>query len=213
MKWLSTLAVAATIGTTGCDYCGPEQHAITTSGNNLMLGGDIATRQIQFVTYRLTEPPASHDAFQFVFNTLEGSTSGEGVALTVNGTDAVTQELVTIVLALPVRLRQGDNYTVGSTFSVDVGSITDTRLWGAHDLVDSNKADVAFVAVTYTFPPPVYTPNFRAVSSTGTIRVVDRTDGHLQLDLNLSFTDANGAVRTVTGDARADTEKRPALCN
>ena len=65
---------------------------------------------------------------------------------------------------------------------------------------------------TYSFPPPVYTPNFRAVTSTGTIRVVGRTQGHAQLDLNLSFTDANGTVRTVSGDAQANTEKSAALC-
>ena len=62
--------VVATIATTGCDWCGPEQHAITTSANSLIMGGGVSTRQIQYVTYRLTEPPASHDAFEFVFNTL-----------------------------------------------------------------------------------------------------------------------------------------------
>ena len=213
MKWLPAFVVAATIANIGCDYCGPEQHAITTSANTLMLGGGIATRQIQYVTYRLTEPPASHDAFEFVFNTLEGSTNGEGVALTLSGTDAMTQEVVTIVLALPVSLRQGDEYPVGGTFSVEVGSAAETSLWGAHNLVESNKADVAFVVSTYSFPPPVHTPNFRAVSSTGTIRVVNRTRGHVQLDLNLSFTDAAGNVRTVSGDAQANAEKSAALCN
>lgn len=213
MKWISALIVAASIATTGCDYCGPEQHAITTSANTLTLGGDIAARQIQFVTYRLTQPPASEAVFDFVFNTLEGDTNGEGVAFTLQGTDAVTQEIVTLVLALPVSLREGDTYTVGSTFTVDAGSPTETRLFGAHDLAQSNSADVAFVVSTYSFPPPVYTPNFRAVSSSGTVRVVNRTQGHVQLDLNLSFTDANGSVRTVTGDSQANTEKRAALCN
>jgi hypothetical protein len=178
-----------------------------------MLGGDIAARQIQYVTYRLTEPPASHDVFEFVFNTLEGSTSGEGVAFTLSGTDATTQEVVTIVLALPVSLREGDVYSVGGTFSVEVGNAAETRMWGAHDLADPSKADVAFVVSTYSFPPPVHTPNFRAVASTGTIRVVDRTDGHVQLALDLRFTDATGNVRTVTGDAEARTEKSAALCN
>ena len=213
MKWLTALVVAAAALTTGCNVCGPEQHAITTGANTLMLGGGITTRQIQYVTYRLTEPPATHDQFQFVFNALEGSTSGEGVAIKFTGTDAITQEVVTLILALPVALRQGDVYDVGSTFSVEVGSAAETRDWGAHDLAQSNRADVAFVVSTYSFPPPVHTPNFRAVTSTGTIRVVNRTQGHVELDLNLSFTDANGNVRTVTGDARANTEKSPALCN
>jgi hypothetical protein len=213
MKWLPALAAAATIANTGCSYCGPEQHAITTSANTLMLGGDVATRQIQYVTYHLTQPPATPDVFEFLFNTLEGSTNGEGVAFTLKGTDANTQEVVWLVLALPVTLHQGDEYSVGATFSIDVTSPAQPGFWGAHDLAQSNKADVGFVVSTYSFPPPVFTPNFTAVSSTGTIRVVDRTRGHLQLALNLSFTDANGAVRTVTGDARADTEKRAALCN
>jgi hypothetical protein len=122
MKLSPALVLAATIGISGCNFCGPEQHAITTSAN-LTMGGDIAARQIQYATYRLTEPPASHDVFQFVFNTLEGARNGEGVALTLSGTDAVTQEIITLVLALPVALRQGDLYSIGATFAVEVGSI------------------------------------------------------------------------------------------
>ena len=213
MNWLTAFVLAATIALNGCNACGPEQHAITTGANALMMGGDIPTRQIQFATYRLTEPPARHDEFQFLFNTLEGSTNGEGVAFTISGTDATTQQVVWLVLALPVSLHQGDEYSVGSTFSIDVGSPAQTGFWGAHDLANSNQADVAFVVSTYSFPPPVYTANFTAVSSTGTIRVVNRTDSHVELDLNLTFTDANGNVRTVTGDARANAESFPALCN
>ncbi|HUR00070.1 MAG TPA: hypothetical protein VM166_11495 [Gemmatimonadaceae bacterium] len=213
MKWLTAFVFAATIATTGCNYCGPEQHAVTTSSSGLSMGGSVPARTVQYVSYRLTEPPAAHDDFQFVFNTLEGSTSGDGVAFTLSGTDAITQENVILVLALPVALRQGDVYSVGSTFSVDVTSPARDGSWGAHDLAQSNKADVAFVVATYSFPPPVYTPNFRAVSSTGTIRVMNRTQGHVDLDLDLHFTDANGAVRTITGPAQANADKRAALCN
>lgn len=212
MKWLAAVVIAATLANTGCNACGPEQHAITTGANGLTMGGDVAARQIQYVTYRLTEPPASHAVFQFVFNALEGSTNGEGVAFTLHGTDAVTQEVVTIVLALPVTLRQGDVYNVGSTFSVDVTDPAQVGFWGAHDLAQSNQADIAFVVAKYDFPPPKYTPNFIAVSSTGTIRIVNRTQGHVQLALDLSFTDADGSVRTVSGDANANTEKFAALC-
>jgi hypothetical protein len=213
MKWISAFVIAGTIVINGCNSCGPEQHAITTGSSGLSMGGGIANRTIQYVTYHLTEPPANHADFQFLFNTLEGSTSGEGVAFTLTGTDAVTQQVIWLVLALPVSLRQGDAYTVASTFSVDVGSPSQTGFWGAHDLAQPNKADVAFVVSTYSFPPPVYTPNFTAVSSTGTIRVVNRTPGNVQLDLDLSFTDANGNVRTLTGPAQASAEKFAALCN
>ena len=213
MKWIPAFVVAATIATNGCSFCGPEQHAITTSANSLTMGGDIATRQVQYVTYHLTQPPADPDAFEFLFNTLEGSTNGEGVAFTIKGTDATTQEVVWLVLALPVTLHQGDQYSVGATFSIDVTSPSQPGFWGAHNLAQSNQADVAFVVSTYSFPPPAFTPNFTAVSSTGTIRVVNRTEGLVQLDLNLSFTDAAGHVRTLTGDAQANNEKTAALCN
>ncbi len=120
---------------------------------------------------------------------------------------------MTLVLALPVTLRDGDTYTIGSTFSADPGNPSEAVLWGAHDLQDPNKADVAFVISTYSFPPAAYTPNYRAVTTTGTIEVVGRSRGHVQLEVDLSFTDANGKTRTLTGNAQADNEKFAALCN
>ena len=123
MKWLTVLVLASTIVGNGCNACGPEQHAITaTAPNNLTVGGDFGSRQVQYVTRRLTEPPATHEAFQFLFSTLDGLTNGDGVAFTLAGTDAETQEVVTLALALPVALRQGDTYPVGSTFNIDVGT-------------------------------------------------------------------------------------------
>jgi len=156
--WISAFVLAATVTANGCNGCGPEQHAITTtSPNNFTLGLPAVSRQVQFVNRRLTEPPATHEDFQFIFNTLEGSTNGEGVAVTWSGTDAGTQEIVTLVLALPVMLRDGDGYAIGSTFSVDPGTPSEAGFWGAHDLQDPNKAEVAFVISTYSFPPPVHT--------------------------------------------------------
>ena len=211
---LVAFAIVAANAATGCNACGPEQHAITaTAPNNLTVGGDFGSRQVQYVTRRLTEPPATHEAFQFLFSTLDGLTNGDGVAFTLAGTDAETQEVVTVVLALPVALRQGDTYPVGSTFNIDVGTPGEAGFWGAHDLQQSGKADVAFVIATYSFPPAAYTPTFTAATSSGTIQVIDRSPGHLQVHLDLSFTDANGNVRTLTGDGRADNERFAALCN
>jgi len=211
---LSAFVLATTTANSGCSGCGPEQHAITTtSPNNFTLGTPSMSRQVQYVNRRLTEPPATHEQFQFIFNTLEGSTNGEGVAITWSGTDAGTQEIVTLVLGLPVTLREGDNYTIGSTFSADPGTTSEAGLWGAHDLQDPNKADVAFVISTYSFPPPLYTPNFRAVTTTGTVHVVSRSSGHVELAVDLSFTDASGNTRTLTGNAQADNDKFAALCN
>jgi hypothetical protein len=211
---LAALVAAGTIFGNGCNACGPEQHAITaTAPNNLTLGGDFGTRQVQYVNRRLTQPPATREAFNFLFSTLDGLAQGEGVAFTLAGTDAQTQEIVTLVLGLPVALRQGDTYAVGGTFHVDVSAPSEAGFWGAHDLQQSGKADVAFVIATYTFPPVTYTPTFTAVTSSGTIQVTDRSPGHLQVHLDLSFTDANGNARTLTGDGRVDNERFAALCN
>ena len=206
------LALVTGVSSSGCNLCGPEQHAITTSANTLTMGGEFGTHQIQFVNLHLTEPPATSNQMDFVFSTLEGSTNGEGVALTFSGTDAVTQEVVTFTLALPVALQEGADYPVAATFDINVGT-TDAAMWGSHDLQQSNKADVAFVVATYTFPPPLYTPTFRAVQSSGTVHVTDRSNGHVQVQLNLSFTDANGKTRTLTGNAEANAEKSDATCS
>jgi hypothetical protein len=71
-----------------------------------------------------------------------------------------------IIPFIPVTLREGDVYDVGSTFSVDVTDPAQAGFWGAHDLAQSNRADVAFVVAKYDFPPPAYTPNFVAVLCT-----------------------------------------------
>lgn len=205
-------ALSTGLGSSGCNLCGPEQHAINTSANALSLGGEFGLRTVQYVNIHLTEPPASSDDMDFVFNTLEGSTSGEAIALTFSGTDAITQEIVTFTLALPVALREGDVYTIGRAFDINVGT-TDPAMWGAHDLQQSNKAEAAFVIATYSFPPPVYTTTYRAVSSGGTVKVTDRSHGHVQLELDLSFADANGKTRTITGSVEANSEKSAATCS
>ena len=209
---IPAVALSTGFGSSGCNLCGPEQHAINTSANTLTLGGEFGTRQIQFVNIHLTQPPATADDMDFLFNTLEGSTSGDGIALTFSGTDAITQEIVTLTLALPVALREGDDYSIGTTFSINVGS-TDPAMWGAHDLSQSNKAEAAFVIATYSFPPPVYTTTYRAVASTGSVHVTDRSNGHVQLQLALSFVDPNGKTRTVTGNVQASSEKSNATCS
>jgi hypothetical protein len=206
----AVLALATTAGITGC--CGAEeQHAVTVSAPGfLSVTRDGVTRQIESV-FRITDPPTPPATFDFIFNTLEGSTSGEGIALTVGGNDPVSDELVSLTLALPVTLRSGDQYPVGATFSTDPG-VNDARLIGQYDLQQPNQAEAAFTISTYTFPPGVYNATFRATTSTGTIRVTQRERGRVELTLNLSFTDAAGKTVTVTGPMQAVTESVTPPC-
>src|SRR5215211_6219421 len=203
--WLTGFALATTVLTSGCLCNFPEEHAVTFSagGEGLTLVVDGVPRRIPVET-RLTSNQLSSSAFDVVVNTLEGSRDGEGVALSFSGFDSITNEFVSFTLALPVSLQQGDEYPVDATFTVDLG-VPDPRMWGSHDLQTSNHADVAFAVATYTFPP-AYSVNFRAVSSSGTIRITERERGRVALSLNLSFADATDRTNSVTGVVRANLE-------
>lgn len=209
---MAAIALTMTFATTGCLCGADEEHAVTVSSpDSLTVTRDGAARRIEVVT-RLDQTQVSPPTFEFVFNTIEGSTSGEGIALSLSGTDPTSNELVILVLALPVSLRRGDEYAVGATFTVDAGMSSDPRLWGPRDLQQSNQAEAAFTVATYSFPPPQYNAVCRAVSSSGTIRVTQRQSGWVELSLNLSFADAAGKTTTVTGRAQANSERFTPPC-
>lgn len=211
-KLVSALALATTVATTGCLCGADEERAVTVSApDSLTVVRDGASRRIEIVT-RVTEPEVSPQTFDFVYNTLEERAQGEGIVLGLSGTDPTSNELVILALALPVSLRRGDEYAVGATFSVDPGLTADPRLWGAYDLQQSDRAEVAFTVATYSFPPPQYTVNFRAATSTGTIRVTQRQRGSVELSLNLSLVDATGKTTTVTGRVQANSERFTPPC-
>ena len=209
---LAAFVLATTIAITGC--CGnDEQHAvsISTGPDLLTVTRDGVARKIGSVS-RATVPPTSPPTFEFVYNTLEGNTIGDGIALSVGGDDPITGELVIVALALPMSLRLGDQYQVGATYSVEPGLENAPGVFGAYDLNQPNQAEASFTVATYTFPPGVYNATFRAVTSTGTVQVVERERGRLVLSLNLTFTDAGGKTATVTGRMLAITERFTEPC-
>lgn len=204
--------VATTVATTGCLCGADEEYGVTVSApDSLVVARDGVSRRVGMVA-RLTQPLVSAATFQFVYDAVEGSTNGEGVALTLSGIDPVSDEVVTLVLGLPVSLRRGDEYPVGATFAIEPGVSSDPRLWGPRDLQQSNRAEVAFLVSAYTFPPPLYTATFRAVTSTGTVRVTQRQRGWVELSLNLNLVDATGRTTTITGRAQANSERITPPC-
>ena len=207
---LAALALATAGGLIGCCDA-EEQHAVTVSAPGLLtVTRDGATRQIESVI-RATDPPIPTANFQFVFNTLEGNTVGDGFALSLSGNDPVSDELITLAVALPMTLRDGDQVPVGTTFRIEPG-IDDQRLFGAYDLQDPTKAETSLTISTYTFPPGTYTPTFQASATTGTIQVVERERGRLALMLNLTFTDPAGKTVNVAGKMQAVTERYTPPC-
>ena len=197
---------------TGCLCGADEERAVTISApDSLSVVRDGAARKIDVVT-RVTEPEVSPQTFDFVFNTIEGPPQGEGVVLGLSGTDPTSNELVILALALPVSLRRGDEYQVGGTFTVEPGLMSDPRLWGAYDLQQPDRAELAFTVATYSFPPPQHTVNFRAATSTGTIRVTQRQRGWVELSVDLSLVDATDKTTTVTGRVQASSERFTPPC-
>ena len=212
-KWaLTAFTVLFATASSACLCGNREEHAVTLSAGSegLTLIADGIGRRIP-IEWQFTSNQASPSSFEFVVDAIDGSKAGEGVALTVTGSDPTSGDFVSLTMALPVSLQQGDLYAVGSTFTTDIG-VTDARDWGPHDLQQSNQADVAFAIATYTFPPPVYTVKFRAVTSTGSIRVTSRSSGFVELLLNLNFADANGTTRFLNGPVRVSLQTFNASC-
>lgn len=210
--WLTTLGLATSLVLSGCVCGADETHAVTVSApDSLVVTAAGTVRKIEVVT-RLTEADVSPSSFGFVYNTIEGFAGGEGIALTLSGFDAATNEVVLLVLALPVSLRRGEEYQVGSTFTVDAGFGTDPRAWGPHDLQQPDRAETAFTTAAYVFPPGRYDTTFRAATSTGTVRVMNRRNGWIEMSLTLSFTDASGRTSTVTGRVQATSESYTPPC-
>ena len=211
-RLLPITALVATFAIGACACEADEERAVTVSSPDSLTvtDGDDA-RKVGAIA-RLTETDVARSSFDFVFNTIEGASAGEGIALSVSGAGRTPNELVSLVLVLPVALEEGDEYTLGSTFSIQPGVSADPRMWGAQELQQAGRAEAAFSIATYTFPPPLYTADFVAASSTGTIRVVRRERGWVQLVLDLTFTDAAGEVRTVTGQVQANSERYTPPC-
>jgi hypothetical protein len=213
---LSLIGLATAVALTGCS-CGPDTHAVNafpTGQDVLTVVRDGVTRHVD-AAGQVNEFIGAPENFQFVYNTIEGSTRGDGIRIGVGGDDPVTNEGVMLVFALPVSLRQGDVYTVGRTFAVEpsVDFPDPLAVWGPHDLQESNRAEVGFTTSTYTFPPAHFMIGYRATSATGTIQVTKREHGRAELNLNLSFVDAAGKTALVTGHVTVATQQTPAPCN
>jgi hypothetical protein len=193
----------------GC--CGPEQHSVH------IMAPDQITVQLNnhtlfmYSNTSLTSPPVSSSKLGFIFNTLEGSSGGEGISLNFRGTEATSPQAMMLTLAVPVALRNGDVYTVGRTVSTDP-NVGDDAALGPYDLAQSNQAEVAFTVSNSNFPNPDEV-TYRATNTTGSIRVTNRAPDQVELTLDLQFTDANGTAATVTGRVQAINERNRASCS
>jgi hypothetical protein len=212
-RWIPVVALVPTLMASAC-ICGAEdQLSVSTfAPDPVTVTRDGATRKIETIG-QLTSPPIEASRFQFVYNTLEGSSSGKGLALTFSGRDPVTDDIVILTIAVPVALRSGTEYPVGETFTIEPTVDGDPRGIGSYELQRTDQAAAAFSVSTYVFPPPQFNIGFRAVATTGSILVVQREKGGVQLRLNLTFTDATGKTAVVTGRVQATAHRSSRPCD
>ena len=131
--------------------------------------------------------------------------------LTVDAIESASTQL-TIALALPEDMTRGDVYTVNGTFTAEPRFSTDPAFFATRDLQGANNAQIAFTRWRYTFPPPVHTVTYRASAATGTIRVTQRSDDYVEVELNLQVTDPTNGPATITGRVQAQTERHTPPC-
>jgi hypothetical protein len=212
-RFASALTLLSAVALSACICNADEERAVTVSAPDSLTvtpsGG--AARKVEIVT-RLTQFDLPGSTFAYVFNSIETAAGGEGIALTLSGRDATTDELVLLVLGLPASLRRGDTYQVGGTFRVDAGVPSDPRLWGPRDLAASDRAEIAFTTARYTFPPAAYTSTFQATGASGTVRITNRQRGWVEMQLDITATDGTGATRRITGRAQANSERYTPPC-
>lgn len=207
------MVLAPMLATTACICGGEDQLSVSTfAPDPITVTRDGATRKIETIG-QLTSPPIEVSRFLFVYNTLEGASNGKGLALTFSGRDPVTDDIVILTIAVPVALRSGTEYPVNETFTIEPTLDGDPRAIGSYDLQQTDRAGAAFSVSTYTFPPAQFTIGFRAVATTGSIFVVQRENGGVQLRLNLTFIDANGKTAVVTGRVQATTQRTSRPCD
>lgn len=214
MRITTSFIAALSFAVSACNFCGAdEERAVTISSpDSLAITLDAQTRWHQFVT-RVADAQINASDFDAVFDALEREgSSNRAVVVTLSGAGATPADLITIVLALPADMERGDRYTIGSVFTAQPGLSTDPGMWGTRTLISGNTAEIGFTKSTYTFPPATHTINFRALTATGTIDVVSRSNGHVELDLAIQLKDAEGKNASLSGRVQGSTERYTPPC-
>ena len=213
---LFVLMAAAIVGVlpAACNFCdAEEERAISISSvDSLTLTFGTQSTRMQFGSRvgNRELPPAS---FEPVFDAIEDPDSppARSIVLTFDAIESASNQL-TIAIAVPEDLTRGDVYTVSGTFIAEPRLSTDPALFGTRDLQGANNAQIAFTRWRYTFPPPVNTVTYRASTATGTIRVTQRSNDYVELEVNLQVTDPVNGPASITGRVQAQTERHTPAC-
>lgn len=196
------LALAATLG--GCGL-GCEDvnriHAATASGFGVTATGSAGTTAAMLygsADYTQEETGSLPD-FDEVFAVLaRNSGDGRSLQFTLVGYETVPGDRITLVLAIPTRAQQGDRLRVTGAFAPPAPWADE---WTFRRAVAAGETEVGFSRARATIPNPPYNyaAHYTATAATGSIQVLRRERGHLDLQVDLAVTDAAGRGYRVAG--------------
>lgn len=130
------------------------------------------------------------------------------MSLVGDGSGDPVQFSAALVIALPAPIRRNAHYTIGSAFPppVDAMPLYWNR-WGRHDLRQEGVAEIALRTFDYRTVGMTIENDFVATDASGFIEVISRGAEIIELRLDLTATNADGARVRLYGDLRITPER------
>lgn len=198
----AVLALAATLG--GCGL-GCEDvnriHAATGAGFGVTAVGAAGTTGAMLygsADYTQEETGSLPD-FDEVFAVLaRNSGDARSLQFTLVGYETPPGDRIVLVLSVPTRAQQGDRFRVAGAFTPP-GPWEDE--WTFRRAVAAGETEIGFARTRATIPNPPYnyTAVYTATAATGTVEVLGRDRGRLELRVDVTATDASGRGYRVAG--------------
>lgn len=196
------LALAGSLGGCGlgCDDVN-RIHAATAPGFGVTrVGAAGTTGAMLYGTADYTQrETGSLPDFDEVFAVLaRNSGDGRNLQFTLTGYETPPGDRIVLVLSVPTRAQQGDRFRVVGAFTPP-GPWQDE--WTFRRAVAPGDTEIGFARTRATIPNPPYdyAAIYTATRATGTIQVLRRERGHLDLQVDVTATDEAGRAYRIAG--------------
>ncbi|MEW5930226.1 MAG: hypothetical protein AB1941_22435 [Gemmatimonadota bacterium] len=211
----AVLALAATLG--GCGL-GCEDvnriHAATAAGfgvTEVVAAGTTGAMLYGSADYTQEETGSLPD-FDEVFAVLaRNSGDSRSLQFTLTGYETPPGDRIVLVLSVPTRAQQGDRFRVTGAFAPP-GPWQDE--WTFRRAVAPGETEIGFARTRATIPNPPY--NYAAVytatRAAGTVEVLGRDRGRLDLRVDLTATDDAGRGYRIAGTVGVTAGKEGEAC-
>jgi hypothetical protein len=204
------LSLAVLLG--GCCKA-PEEYAVSVSSVHDLTFAWSDRTVVLHMGGRISEAELFAAGFQPMYEVIRGRAgNAEAVVITLAEIEPVTNETVSLTLALPAALARGARYEVRGVFGGSMLWRDVRQAWGTRKLQQGDGAEVAFSTSAYTFPPGTHTATFVATQADGTVDIVERGTGWFHAVVALRLMDADGRVVNVSGKVQAQAESYRPPC-